>query len=271
MKISQSFAKLKMLTFAVALSTTALVDAQERTRTPTDNTGAATTESTRAVQDANGNADQAQQNANATKSMGSKSVQTDGQILQIVRSLNDAEIKQAKHVMDESDSAQVKATAQSIINDHEESNDKIDDLVDGDLSLDDSPLNDTLSKQAEVTFEMLDELQGPQLDCIYLQKQVEQHEMALDVAKNDLTPDAKNAQVKAFLTESAPKLEHHMMEAREAMSSLNGCTQTAGVNQGSQGLGNQQNRTGAAPAGQTNQPRTPNPETTPNAAAGERE
>lgn len=222
MKISPLFSSLKLLTLAVALSTTALVDAQERA-------GAADTD-TKVVSDAN---------ANATKSLGAKSVQTDGQILQIVRSLNDAEIKQSKYVMDESDNVQIKAAAQAIINDHEDSNEKIDDLLDGELSLDDSPLNDTIAKQAETTFEMLDELEGAQLDCQYLQKQVEQHEMALDIAKNDLAPDAKLPQVKSFLTESAPTLEHHMMEARDAMKGLSGCTQTASVNPGSQGRDDQ--------------------------------
>src|SRR6187402_284115 len=99
MKTSHSFTTLKLLTLAVALSTTALVaDAQERP------------DSTRT---------QAPQNA--TKSMPAKSVQTDGQILQIIRSLNDAEIKQAKLVMDESESVETKVVAQSILNDHEDS------------------------------------------------------------------------------------------------------------------------------------------------------
>jgi predicted outer membrane protein len=262
MKMSHSFTTLKLLTLAAALSTTALlVDAQERTRTPTDATGAATTESTRGVQAAGGDADQAQRNANATKSMAAKAVQTDGQILQIVRSLNDAEIKQAKFVMDESDNTELKVVAQSIINDHEDSNEKIDDLVEGDLSLDDSPLNDTLSEQAEATFEMLDELEGSQLDCQYLQAQVEQHELVIDTAKNDLLPDAKSPAVQAFLTESAPKLEHHLMSAKDAMKGMSGCAQAS--NQGAQGnLGSQQNRSGTAPA-------TPNRSTTP--TTGERQ
>jgi putative membrane protein len=262
MKISHSFATLKLLTLAAALSaTTTLVDAQERTRTPTDATGAATTESTRAVQAAGGDADQAQHNANATKSMAAKAVQTDGQILQIVRSLNDAEIKQAELVMDESENTELKVVAQSIINDHEDSNEKIDDLVDGDLSLDDSPLNETLSDQAEATFEMLDELEGSQLDCQYLQAQVEQHELVIDTIKNDLMPDSKNPAVQAFLTESAPKLDQHMMSAQAAMKTMSGCSQAS--NQGTQGnLGSQQNRSGTAPT-------TPNRSTTP--ATGERQ
>ena len=270
MKKIHSFTTLKLLTLAAALSTTALVDAQERTRTPTDATGAATTESTRAVRDADGDADQAQQNANATKSMAAKAMQTDGQILQIMKSLNDAEIKQAKLVLDESENTEVKVIAQSILNDHEDSNEKIDELVDGDLSLDDSPLDDTLAEQAETTFEMLDELESPQLDCQYLQKQVDQHQMALETVQVDLATDAKNAGVKAFLTGKVTSLEHHTMLARDGMKAISGCAQAANSNQGAQGnLGNQQNRSGAAPASQSNQTQTaPDRSTTP---AGERE
>lgn len=227
MKPFNSYTTLKILTLAIAMSTPALVGAQERTRTPTDATGAATTESTRAVRDADGNADKAQQNANATKAATpgvAKAMQTDGQILQVIRTLNNAEIDQAKHVMDESDNTEVKVVAQSIINDHDVSNEQINDLLDGPLDLDDSPLNETLQEQTEETQDMLGKLEGAQLDCQYLQKQVEQHQMALDIAKNDLAPDAQSAGVKEFLTASAPKLEAHMHHAQEAIKGLSGCS-----------------------------------------------
>ena len=227
MKKTYSFTSLKLLTLAAVLSTATLADAQERTRTPTDAAGAATTESTRGVAAANGDHDKAQQNANATAP---KAMKTDGQILQIVRTLNDAEIKQAKYALDNADNTQVKVVAQSILNDHEDANKKVDNLLKGDLNLADSPLNDTIAKQAEATFEMLDELEDAQLDCRYLQKQAEQHEMALDTIKNDLAPDAKNAEVKAFLTATAPTLEHHMHAAQDAMKGLNGCSASVSKN-----------------------------------------
>jgi predicted outer membrane protein len=201
MKLPNSFTTLKVLALATAMSATALVDAQDGTR------------ATKADK--------------ATDASTSKAVQTDGQILQVVRSLNNAEIDQAKHVMDESENAEVKVIAQSIINDHDQSNDQIDGLLDGALDLDDSPLNETLQDQTEETQDMLAKLEGAQLDCQYLQKQVAQHQLALDTIKNDLMPDAQSAGVKAFLTESAPKLESHMQEAQEAIRSLSGCSSAA--------------------------------------------
>ena len=201
MKLSNSFTTLKILTLAAAMSSTALVTAQEHSNTTAGTNGA-------------------------------MAMQTDGQILQVIRSLNNAEIDQAKHVIDESDNAEVKAVAQAIINDHDDSNEKINELLDGPLDLDDSPLNEMVQEHAEQTGDMLAKLEGAMLDCQYLKMQVEQHEMALDTAKKDLLPDAKNADVKAFLTMSAPTLEAHMHHAEAAMKSLTGCSSAApGSNQ----------------------------------------
>ncbi len=222
MKLTNSFTTLKILTLAAAMSTTTLVDAQERTRTPADAPGAAPTQSSKTVREADGNAAKAQTNASNAKAM-----QTDGQILQVIRTLNNAEIDQAKHVMDESENPEVKVVAQAIINDHDASNEQINDLLDGALDLDDSPLNETLQEQTEETKDMLAKLEGAQLDCQYLQKQVEQHQTAIDTIKNDLTPDAQSAEVKQFLTASAPKLESHVQDAQDAIKGLNGCSPRA--------------------------------------------
>lgn len=219
MKLINSFTTLKILTLAAAMSTVTLVDAQERT-------GAAATESPRAATAGNSEQSQAQKNTNAAK-VAAKAVQTDGQILQVVRSLNNAEIDQAKHVLDESASTEVKVVAQAIIDAHEASNDKINDLLDGSLDLDDSDLNEAIQEQTEDNKEQLAKLEGAQLDCQYLQTQVEQHQLAIDTIKSDLTPDAQSADVKAFLTASAPNLESHVQEAQNAMKNLSGCSSRA--------------------------------------------
>ncbi|MES2625796.1 MAG: DUF4142 domain-containing protein [Pseudomonadota bacterium] len=219
MKFINSFTTLKILTLAAAMSTVTLVDAQERT-------GAAATESPRAATAGNSEQSQTQKNTNAAK-VAAKAVQTDGQILQVVRSLNNAEIDQAKHVLDESASTEVKVVAQAIIDAHEASNDKINDLLDGSLDLDDSDLNEAIQEQTEDNKEQLAKLEGAQLDCQYLQTQVEQHQLAIDTIKSDLTPDAQSADVKAFLTASAPNLESHVQEAQNAMKNLSGCSSRA--------------------------------------------
>jgi putative membrane protein len=148
---------------------------------------------------------------------------TDGQILQILRDKNDAEIKQAKEAKDEGMSDAVKGVADMLINDHEASNKQIDELLDGELNLQDSPLGETLSKQAEETHELLQDLAGVQYDCAYLEQQVAQHEAAIDTSKNHLVPNAKDAGVKQFLTALGPKLERHLQMAKDALGKMEGC------------------------------------------------
>jgi putative membrane protein len=151
---------------------------------------------------------------------------TDGQILQIVRTLNDAEIKQADEAMDEAKSDEVKRVAEMIKTDHENNNEEMDELLKGDRNLEDSAMNDTLKKQGEETHERLQDLAGAQYDCAYLQAQADQHQMALDMAKNQLTPNAKSADVGKFLSTTAPALEHHLQAAKDSMGKLQGCSST---------------------------------------------
>lgn len=148
---------------------------------------------------------------------------TDGQILQIVRTLNDAEIKQAKEAVDESKNAEVKQVAQMIITDHEASNEQMDELLDGDLDLDDSDLQDRLAKEGEQTHENLQDLDDAPYDCAYLKAQVAQHENAIATAKNTLIPQATNAAVKTYLTAMGPKLEHHLEMAKAGMAKMPAC------------------------------------------------
>jgi putative membrane protein len=148
----------------------------------------------------------------------------DGQILQIVRTLNDGEIKQANEAKDEGESEAVKQVAEMIITDHEAANDQMDDLLDGPLNLEDSPLSETLGKQAEETHELLQDLSGTEYDCNYLQQQVVQHEAAIQTSRTQLEPNAQDAGVKAFLTAMGPKLEHHLQMAKEALSKMEGCS-----------------------------------------------
>lgn len=150
-------------------------------------------------------------------------VLTDGQILQIVRTLNDAEIKQAKEAVDESDNATVKQVAEMIITDHEDANEKVDDLLKGDLNLDDSPLSESLAEKTEDTHESLQDLDDAAYDCAYLQKQVAQHQEAITLSKTQLEPNSKNASVKQFLTSMGPKLEHHLQMAQEGLGKVTGC------------------------------------------------
>jgi len=149
---------------------------------------------------------------------------TDGQVLQIVRTLNDAEIKQAEEASDEATNESVKQLADMIKDDHDTSNQKMDEILKGSLNMEDSDMNEQLADKAEATHEKLQDLSGAEYDCAYLQAQVTQHEEAIQLSKNTLMPNAKDASVKQFLTEKGPTLEHHLQMAKEAMGKVQGCS-----------------------------------------------
>jgi predicted outer membrane protein len=148
---------------------------------------------------------------------------TDGQILQIVRSLNDAEIKQANEAIDEGESEAVKTLAEMLKADHENSNKALDELLEGDRNLEDSAANDQLNESAEATHERLQDLAGNQYDCAYINAQVSQHEAALAMTKDQLIPNAKAADVGKFLTNKQASLEHHAQMAKDTLGKVQGC------------------------------------------------
>lgn len=160
---------------------------------------------------------------------GATTALTDGQILQIVRTLNDAEIKQANEAIDEGESDEVKRLAEMIKADHEKSNESLDELLKGDRNLEDSPIDDTLKADAEDTHERLQDLAGNQYDCAYINAQVAQHEAALQMAKNQLTPNAKSADVGKFLTTKAMSLEQHLQMAKDTLGKVQGCAAAQGA------------------------------------------
>jgi putative membrane protein len=150
---------------------------------------------------------------------------TDGQVLQVVRTLNDGEIKQAKLAADKTDDAQVQSVAQMLRADHEASNQQIEAIEDANdaIDLDGSDTSEALAALAEQTSEGLEDLEGAQFACEYLTKQEQAHELALDTVNNQLLPAAANSSVKALLAASAPTLEHHLEMTKAVRANLAGC------------------------------------------------
>lgn len=208
-----------LLAFAMALSFTGLAHAQEGATRSADDTNPR----------AGATGTNASQNSQAAM-RGNANALDDGQILQVVRTLNLGEIAQAELAIEESDNAQVKEVAEMILADHTSSNEQIDMLEEqvDDLDLDDSDLSESLTSLAEETREGLADLDGAAFDCAYLQKQTELHQLALTTVSTQLMPAAQDAQVQALLSMSSPKLEHHQAMAEGALQGLSGCANAQG-------------------------------------------
>jgi predicted outer membrane protein len=155
-------------------------------------------------------------NAPATKAAAAMSQPySSGEILQVLQTVNNAEIKQAGIVMQRSNTPAVQEVAQLIIQDHKMSNQRIASVAQAtSVKMDESVLSTGIRTQGNEIADNLTGLSGRELDCTYLQKQIEQHALVLRTVREQLLPGAEQPQVRELLMAAAPKLEKHLEAAR---------------------------------------------------------
>ncbi|MES2604925.1 MAG: DUF4142 domain-containing protein [Pseudomonadota bacterium] len=149
---------------------------------------------------------------------------TDGQILNVVKTLNDAGIEQANEAIDQAESAEVKQLAEAIKADHEASNDQIEKLLDGPLDLDESELSESLAATTEKTHERLQDLEGAEYDCAYLQHTADTHKSAAATVTSQLSTSAKDPAVKQFVTGLASKHQGHEKQVKTSLGKMPACS-----------------------------------------------
>lgn len=155
--------------------------------------------------------------------MASKPI-SDGEILQVLQTINEGEIKQAHVALQRSTNQQVRTTAQHIISDHNALNQQLVSIMPAvGAKPDESMLSRGLRMQTNAIAEDLTGMSGQKLDCTYLQKQVEQHALSINTIRNQLLPSAKDPHVKAILGKAIPALEQHQQMAQTRLSSIGSC------------------------------------------------
>src|SRR5690606_23808626 len=128
----------------------------------------------------------------------------------------------AEIAQDEASSEAAKEVAAMILADHQMSNDSIGVI---DIDPEPSTLSESLEMTAMQTLEQLQNAGEGTFDCAYLSVQVEQHQLALEIASSNLAPNASSEAVKAFLEVTTPRLENHLQAARTAMEDAS-CSDT---------------------------------------------
>jgi putative membrane protein len=147
-----------------------------------------------------------------------------GEILNVLQTINAGELKQAQLVFQRPTLAEVQKTASIIIKDHTASNQKIAALAKAEnIKLDESPLSRGLQAQMNEIAENLTKASGDEFECMYLQKQVEQHALALDTVRKQLLPAAQHPQVKELLATAVPGLESHHQAAQKSLAGMPEC------------------------------------------------
>lgn len=135
---------------------------------------------------------------------------SDAEILHVMHTLNNGEIRQAQLALQRSGDPAVQQTAQMILRDHAASNQRITQTAQAlGLQLEDNALSQGLQTQAGAISTDLMQAPPEQFDCRYLTRQVELHSIALDTVQTELLPDASRPEVAALLQTAAPTLAMH--------------------------------------------------------------
>lgn len=151
---------------------------------------------------------------------------SDGEILHVLRTLNAGVTAQAELALEKSRNSAVRDTAQRISRDHSQADERIGAISQAGIELEDNVVSMDLAAQLRRVRTQLADISEEKFDCAYLQKQIEQHRIALQSVRRELQPNAGDPAVRELLTNAESGLEGHIESAREAGESISECSTT---------------------------------------------
>jgi predicted outer membrane protein len=138
-----------------------------------------------------------------------------GEILHVLQTINDGEINHAQLAVQKSDNPEVQQTAQTIIQDHRDLNERIDTIArDTGAEMTETDLSRTIETQVSQIQDQLTELSGQEFDQEFLRRQIQLHELSIMTARDELMPSATEPQVRDLLTDASDHLEQHLEVAQ---------------------------------------------------------
>lgn len=120
-----------------------------------------------------------------------------------------AEVEAGKLALEKSSSADIKSFADMMINDHTVANNKLKSIADT-KKLEVSDDAQLMDKAKSMILELRS---AKSFDQAYANNQVKAHEMTISLFEKEAS-DGKDADLKAFATETLPKLKGHLEHAK---------------------------------------------------------
>jgi putative membrane protein len=146
---------------------------------------------------------------------------TDPQIAHIAYTADVIDVEAGKQALDKSKNPDVRAFAQQMIGDHTAVNDQATALVKKlNVTPDDNPTSQSLTKQAEATRQKLAGLTGAAFDKAYVDNEVAYHKTVNSALKNTLIPNAQNSELKSLLQNGLAIFETHLEHAEHLAQQL---------------------------------------------------
>jgi putative membrane protein len=146
---------------------------------------------------------------------------TDPQIAHIAYTAGQLDIEAAKQALQKSKNPQVLAFAQQMVGDHTMVNNQALTLVKKlNVTPEDNPTSQTLTKQADATRNKLASLDGATFDKAYVDNEVAYHKTVNTALSGTLIPDAQNPELKALLQNGLTLFGAHQKHAEQLASQL---------------------------------------------------
>ena len=144
---------------------------------------------------------------------------TDSQVIKVVSTANNGEIKQAKTALPKLKMDDVRKYAQLMINEHS-ANEKKGQTLASRLKL--TPQVSNISKALQNdSDQVVNKLnQSSATDKEYMTNQVEVHRKVLMTIEKQLIPNAKNAELKTMLTQTRTAVAKHLQMAEQIVAKM---------------------------------------------------
>lgn len=147
---------------------------------------------------------------------------SDAEVLGLLATANDAEINAGQVAITKGQKQEVKDFGLKMVTDHTANNLKIKETeLKSSLSRVDSDASRELKKNADAAIDNLKNAKDADFDKTYIDGQVMMHQELLTSLDTSLIPNAQNADVKAYLTDTRAAVESHLKDAQAIQASLN--------------------------------------------------
>jgi putative membrane protein len=145
----------------------------------------------------------------------------DAQIAHIAYTADLLDIEAGKQALQKSKNPQVLTFAQQMVGDHASVNNQALALVKKlNVTPEDNPTSQTLTKQADATRNKLASLDGAAFDKAYIDNEVAYHKTVNTALSATLIPDAQNPELKALLQNGLTLFEAHQKHAEQLAGQL---------------------------------------------------
>ena len=146
---------------------------------------------------------------------------TDPQIAHIAYTAGQIDVEAGKLALEKSKNDDVRAFAQRMVGDHTAVNDQALALVKKlNVTPEDNPTSQSLTKQAEATRKKLAGLTGEAFDKAYVDNEVAFHKTVNSALSTTLIPDAQNSELKSLLQNGLKVFEAHLEHAEQLAKQL---------------------------------------------------